>query len=128
MSELYGGDYIYEVLSNDSDIIDLVSTSIYNARVIPSDETSYDTINFYPSGTFNAALDFFTIQWSIDCRSKDDFKAYNIASAVVGALNRLTGDIGGYKYFGTCEILPIIPPANEQDVFNVPVQILLRRR
>lgn len=133
----YGGDYIYSILSNDTNVTDLVGTftagettypAIYNARLIPQTDDNTETINFYRSSNFNAALNYFETTWSIDCRAKSEYEAYEIADAVKDALNRKSAEAGGYKYFGTISILQAIPPADDADVYNVPVEINLRRK
>lgn len=123
----YGGDYIYSILSNNS-AVTAITTAIYNSRLIPETETSTETINFYRTNSFNAALDYFDAIWSIDCRAKNEYEAYDLAEAVKNALNRKTSTVGGCIYFGTISILPVIPPIDETDVYNVPVEINLRRK
>lgn len=133
----YGGEYIYDVLSNDSAVTAIVGTfavgetdypAIYNARMVPQTDTNDETINFYRSSNFNAALNYFDATWSIDCRAKSEYEAYDLADAVKDALNRKSAAAGGYIYFGTISILPAIPPADDADVYNVPVEINLRRK
>lgn len=123
----YGGDYIYTILSTDPDVT-AITTAIYNARLIPQTEDSTETINFYRSAPFNAALNYFDAVWSIDCRAKSEYEAYDLADKVKDALNRKSATVGSYIYFGTISILPAIPPADDADVYNVPVEISLRRK
>ncbi|MFO8172923.1 MAG: hypothetical protein R6T96_01475 [Longimicrobiales bacterium] len=134
----YGGEYIYDVLSNDSAVTDIVGTftddagdtwpNIFGSRKVPQDKTSRETINYYISSNFNAALNYFDINFSIDCRAKSEYEAYDLADAVNDALNRKSAAAGGYIYFGTISILLAIPPADDADVYNVPVEINLRRK
>jgi hypothetical protein len=123
-----GGDYIYTALSSNSDVTDIVGASIYNARMIPQTDTSTETINFYQAGTLNLADEYFQLTWSIDCRAATGYKSQELAGIVGDALNRIHYDLGGVMYFGTCSILGMIPPADEADVYNTPIQIILRRR
>ncbi|MDA3939821.1 MAG: hypothetical protein PF693_10990 [Spirochaetia bacterium] len=124
----YGGDYIYSVLSNDSAVTALIGTALHNARMIPETETGTDTINFYRLGTFDGTLEYFELDWSIDCRSESEYTAESIATAVTEALNRVDTTVGGKIYFGTITVLPIIPPADVADVYNVPVNLTVRRK
>lgn len=123
----YGGDYIYTILSNDT-AVTAITTAIYNARMVPATEESTETINFYRSAPFDAAMTYFDTVWSIDCRAKSEYTAYDLADTVKDALNRKSSAVGGYIYFGTISILPAIPPADDADVYNVPVEINLRRK
>jgi len=128
MSEYLGGDYIYNVLSNDATVTGYVGTSIYNARMVPDTDTSAETINFYMTGNFDAALEYGDFTWSIDCRSTEEAGALTIAIAVKDALNREHKSVSGYHYFGTVTILPVIPPVDNVDVYNMPVQLRVTRR
>lgn len=123
-----GGEYIYDVLSNESDVTDIVGSSVYNARMTPKADTSAETINYYQSGTYAAADEVFQLTWSINCRAGTGYKSQELAHHVTEALNRVSTSVGGYRYFGTISILPTIPPADETDVFNTPVEIIVRRR
>ena len=128
MAEYYGGEYIYSVLTGDSAVVALVGSSVYNAAMIPQTDTSEKVINFYPVGTLDNSLNYFQLEISVDCRAKTDYEAYEIATAVSSALNRKAVQVGSSVYFGTISILPVIRPADEADSYNVPVQILVRRK
>ncbi len=126
----YGGEYIKRVLNNSTPVTDLVAIgNIYNARKVDPTATVDETINFYRLGNFDATLEYFQVDWSIDCRAKNPYIAENIATAVTTALNRVDNTIVDSKlYFGTVNILPIIPPMDEADVYNVPVNLTVRRK
>lgn len=123
-----GGEYIYSVLSNDAAITAIVGTSIYNASMIPETDTSLDTINFFTINPFQGGLEFWQRTWSINCRRKEEFEALDLADLVFTALNRKHIRVGSFDYFCTANILPVIPPANQTDTYNVPVDINIRRR
>ena len=127
MAEYYGGDYLYTTLSTDS-AVQAITTAIYNARMIPSDETSAKTVNFYATSPTNPRLEYFEARWSIDCRAPIESDALDLATAVVAAINRKHKTEGTKSYFGVVDILWPIPPANDADVYNVPVQVYIRRR
>ena len=128
MADRLGADYIYQNLSNDATVTGLVSTSIWNGNRIPETETSFDTIKYYRAEPYDATLGYMAQTWSIDCRSQNEETSKDIALAVIGALNRIQYSYGGYMYFGTCSMLPAIPPADAQDCYNTPVTFRLRRR
>ena len=122
----WGGDYIYNVLYNDT-VVAALTTAIYEARMVPITESSYDTINYYVAGTVDYTLPRLFCEWSIDCRSKSEYTSKEIAQAAIAALNRENASFGGYKYYGTCRALPTIPPIDAQDCFNTPVTFTMRR-
>lgn len=128
MSEYLGSDYLYSALSSASDVTDLVSTNIFNARLIPEGTESFDTINFYQVTNYDASLNYFELTYSVDCRSKFYPKSQEIALAVVDALNRESAIVNGYAYYGVCDILAVIPPIDSTDAYNTPVEVRLRRR
>ena len=128
MSDFYGGEYINEILTDDTAVAALVSTNIFNARMVPSDFNSLKTINFYATLPKSARAEFFESRWSVDCRSDVESESMNIASAVTDALNRVSSTVGSYNYFSVVDILGTIPPADNADVYNTPVQVYIRRR
>jgi len=129
MAEYYGGDYLYSVLSTDSGVTAITSAdNIFNDTMVPETNTADNTINLYLVENFNAALEYFQSQWSVDCRAKKGYTALNLATAVVAAVNRVSSAVGGFTYFATAEILPVINPAYDADKFNCPVQVRVRRR
>jgi hypothetical protein len=129
MAEYYGGDFIYSTLSTDAGVTALApAVNIYTDTMVPETDTADNTINFYMSGNFNAALEYFEVEWSIDCRAKKGYTAIDMATAVTSAINRVSATVGGFTYFATAEILPVINPVYDADKFNCPVQVRVRRR
>lgn len=124
----YGGDYIYSTLSSSTPVIDYIGTSLYNGTVVDSNDTSLRTINFYRVGGFDGGQEWFRQEWSIDCRAETERVSREIATAVFDELNRKSGTVGGFAYFGVASVGQTLPPLNQQDVFNTPVTLILRRR
>lgn len=128
MTERFGGDIIYSILSNDSSITTIVSTSIYEDHIVPATDTTTETINFYKLNPFAGGADFFESRFSIDCRAADYNTSQTLAYNVFAALNREFATLSGKEYFFRCDILSTIPPVNETDVYNTPVQVYIRRK
>lgn len=122
-----GGEFIYSVLSNDAGVTALTS-AIYNARMVPETEDSLTTINFYMIGQHDARLEYFTAEWSVDCRAKEQSTSIALALAVRDAINRETAAVGGYVYHGALQIGGTVPPQNATDVYNTPVALTVRRK
>lgn len=120
-----GGDYIYSVLSSASELSDFY---IVNGRKVPSTNTSGKTVNYYQITPFEGGREYFQVTWSIDIRAFDQQDAETAAQAVFDDLNRLTYDVGGKTYFGIASILPVIPPVVDNDAYNAPITLLIRRR
>ena len=129
MADTLGGDFINTILTGDAGVTALVAASaIYNARMVPETEESQITINFYPAGTYDARLEYFSVPWSIDCRAVTDGDSRDLAVAVRDAINRVKSVVGGFTYFGTVQLGGTIPPADQSDVYNTPVTLLVRRK
>lgn len=128
MAERYGGDYIDTVLKNDATITALVSDKIEEGPLFTKDNTSKNTINFYKTGPVNKALEYDSFQWSVDCRGESYTKSRDIATAAADALNRAGSTVNSKLYFSVVEILRTLPPVNDTDVYNTPVQVTIRRR
>lgn len=128
MAEYFGGDFIYSTLSTSTALSALISTNIFNARMVPKDTASLETVNFYPVIPYDPRSEVFASTWSADCRSATDSGALEIARVVVATLNRLSSAVGGYTYFAVTGMGGPIPPADDTDVYNCPVSIILRRR
>lgn len=128
MSEYFGGEYVYSVLSSDSELFAYISDSLYNGLVIPADDKSLETVNFYRIGDLSGGAEVFQQQWSIDCRSETESGSKAIAHIVFSALNRKNGEAGSLEYYGVASIGQTLPPADSNDVFNTSVTLTLRRR
>lgn len=128
MSERYGADYIHSTLSNAAAVTAIVSASIYEGLKVPSTDSSTETINFYRTGPFNGGLEYFESRYSIDCRASDYLTSRNLASEAFTALNRDLDTVNSKRYFAVCSILATIPPVNETDVYNTPVEAYIRRK
>ena len=128
MGERYGADFLNSLMKNDTDITDIVGTSIYEGLKVPGDDDSEETINFYRINPFNGGLEYFESRFSIDCRSKSYLTSRDLASNVFTAINREFATVNGKRYFAVCDILTTIPPVNDTDSYNTPVEVYLRRR
>lgn len=124
----YGGDYIYTALSASSALLAYIGTSLYNGTMVPQTDKTLKTINFYRIGNLEGGLEYFRQDWSIDCRAKTEKTSREIASVVYDVLNRHSGTVGGFDYFGVASVGQTIPPIDTEDVYNTPVNLLLRRR
>lgn len=127
MADTLGGDFIYTVLSSDSGVT-AITGDIYNARLVPETVDNLTTINYYTIGPYNAALEYFTIDWSVDCRAPGGYDSMQLAIAVRDAINRVTSAVGGYTYHGVVQISGTVPPADASDVYNTPVTLTVRRK
>jgi hypothetical protein len=138
MSEFLGSDYIFNTLVNDAPLVALLGTwtdsssvshpSVHNGRMVPEIDASTETVNFYRTGSFVGGNEYFQVDYSLDCRAKSEYNSLAIALTAVVALNRVYGSFGSMDYFGVCDILPTIPPADDADVYNTPVTFRLKRR
>ena len=117
-----GGDYIYSVLNS---IPELSTFDITNGALVPSTNTNMKTVNFYRITPFSGGLEYFQLQWSIDVRAASQAESEDTALIVAEYLNRITYQVGVKTYFGITDILPVIPPVNDQDAYNSSVQLFI---
>lgn len=133
MSEYYGGDYIYNSLSNDAGIATIVGTDIYNTRIVPEVRPTtgaavgLETINFYLVIPPVGAVEIPNITWSIDCRSASEITSIQLANLVFLRLNRVSAMYDGVNYYGIVDVGATLPPADSSDVYNTPVSFTMRR-
>lgn len=97
--------------------------AIFNDRVIPADCECQKTINFYMTAPYDPNMEIEYYRYSISCRAQTGNESQVIANAVITAINRVhyTG------YFITCKLLQVIPPMNETDNYNSPVEVLIKK-
>jgi hypothetical protein len=119
---------MYDAL-NQASITDLLDTvdgvkGLFDARAVPEFFTGFKTINFYLVSPISGALEWSEYRYSVNCRAKTDGESRAIAQAVFTALNRADFT----DYHTNCDVLPTIPPADDTDVYNTPVEILLKTR
>jgi hypothetical protein len=124
----YGADYIYQTLSNSASLLAYIGTSIYNDSMVPTTEESLQTVNFYRVGNFDGGQEWFRQEWSIDCRAETERDSILIANIIFNELNRKSGTVGGFSYFGVASVGQTLPPIDIRDVYNTPVSLILRRR
>ena len=128
MPEDYGRLFLSEQLNDISDLSTIVGTSIYDAAIVPSTDKSKETVNYYPSGVYNAAVTLFQREWSVDCRHPDQTISINMGVLIVEKLNRIQAQSGSFTYSAVCRVLNTIDTVDIDGVYNTPVQVTLRRR
>lgn len=121
-----GGEYIYNQL-NVSAITSQVGDDLYNSPKMPNDVEG-KSINFFPVNRFFGGFTYFSRRFQINCRANTSSEARTLAESVFEILNVINVRVGDFDYFGVADILPILPPVDETDNYNVPVEILVRRR
>lgn len=120
-------DNILYTALNVTDITDLLDSyntgkALFSAKLIPEDFTGNKSINFYMSGVFNAALEYGRYLYSINCRSNNFYESKEIAIAVKDEINRRHYT----NSFMTASILETIPPMNDTDNYNTPVEAIIK--
>lgn len=121
---MFGSDLLYSAL-NVSSITSLLDTNgLFDGLLIPEWFDGFKTINFYLSGTASGAVEFGDYRYSVNCRAKTDGESRAIAQAVFNQLNR--ADFSGYHT--NCSVLGTLPPQDDTDVFNTPIEVILKTR
>jgi hypothetical protein len=115
---------LYNAL-NVTAITSLIDTGgLFDSRAIAEDFEGFKTINFYLSGPYNGSVEWSEYQYSVNCRAQTDGESRAIAEAVFNQLNR--ADFVGYHT--NCNVLGTLPPIDSTDVFNTPVEVILKSR
>lgn len=122
---------IFQKMYNDSTIQGLVDTlpggeyAIVFDLVIPENFTGDTSINFYRTAPIDETLIIKEETYSVNCRSNIFSTANSLADAVITLLNRKQSSSTGFCYISK---LAPIPPIDETDNYNVPVEVRVRNK
>ena len=124
----FNSDLMFDAL-NQTEITDLLDTvdsvkGLFSSRAIPTFFIKFKTVNFYLVSPISGALEWGQYIYSVNCRAKTDGESRAIAEAVFDNLNR--SDFT--EYHTNCDVLVTIQPADDTDVYNTPLEILLKTR
>lgn len=124
----FNSDLMFDALSvtGVTSLLDTVGgiKGLFDGRVIPDFFTSFKTINFYLVGPFNGSLEWGQYIYSVNCRAKTDGESRAIAEAVFDQVNRADFT----NYHTNCNVLGTLPPMDDTDVFNTPIEVILKSR
>lgn len=126
---MYGSDILYNALNVPAvtdalDTFDGVKT-LYDDITLPDDlPIDFTSINFYTAVGFNAADPTTIYNFTANCRHSSHQKSRILAQIVTNVLNRKGSD----NYFFTCTVLPTIPPADNTDNYNTPIEVIIKTR
>lgn len=125
---MFGSDLIYTAL-NQASITDLLDTymtekALFNTPLIPQDFLLSKSINFYMSTPFFGGLEYGDTIYTANCRANKYEDSRAIAEQVRLDINRSNG----VDCFFVTDVLQTIPPIDDTDNYNTPVEIKLRTR
>jgi len=107
----------YKIVSTDTDKTNL----IVNGKLKPT--LQFSTINYYRSGDITMADEVNQVIWTISCRAYTLSAVNAIATAVSNVFNRKSIKSGS---FCTVTRLAVLPPIDETDNYNAPIQVLIK--
>jgi hypothetical protein len=129
------GTAIYNIIGNDATVLSIVSTwgtptkpSIFDVKGIPSDRKEHPIINYYRIDPINGGVEIDSSVYSINNRAQSEEDANALGVAVYDALRRVNTSKNGYDYFFIPSILGTLLPQDETDMFNVPVDVIIKAR
>lgn len=131
------GDAIFEVLGNDATVLGILSTwvegintypALFERRLIPHERKEEPVINYYRLTAIDGGSEIDSNAWTINCRATKQTISESLAYAVFDALNRESVTRGGNMYFFVTSLLPTLPLQNETDLFNTPVEAIIKAR
>ncbi len=124
-----GEQTLYNLIISSSDITDLLTDiSGYPCVAVGIVEPdawglSDSTISFYSTGRNNSDTALLS-GMTVNCRAPSEGEVKAIAGAFNDVVNRYRiPDNQGQFYTQT---LPVIPPADENDVYNLPITVTLK--
>jgi len=125
---MFGSDHLFTIL-NVSAVTNLLDTvgsvkGLFNSRSIPEFFTGFKTVNFYLSSPYNGSVEWEEYRYSINCRAKTDGESRAIAVQVFNLVNRADFTDGHTN----CSVLGTLPPADDTDVFNTPIEVIIKTR
>ena len=126
---IYGSDKIYALLVANSTLTALLDTfagspAIFDDPVIPDSFTGNEVINLYRATPVDNTLSYTDALFTVNCRGKKKTTAESIQTAVKNALNR-KNPLSGRGILIT-SALPTIPPRDERDDYNAPVEVRIK--
>ena len=125
-NELYGALNV-SAITNELDIYEASSGSkpaLFRDDIVPQDFTGSKSINFYPSASYDARLEFDQYEYTINCRGASFNDSQFLADVVTNEINRQSKDGHNITVF----VLGVIPPENDQDNYNTPITATLKMR
>jgi hypothetical protein len=99
-------------------------TALFAESIIPSDCNEFPTINFYQSGIHDGKKEYGHSVYTVACRHPERKEAERIGDLVIDTINR----INVFDYYISCVKLPCVPPMDDTDVFNQPIQTTIMKR
>ncbi len=120
---------LYNQLLSDSNITDLLTSfSGYPAIAVGIKEPTTwciedSTISIYNTVGVDNRSESLVSELTLNCRANTENKVKQIARAVVSGVNRKAIAEGGRFY---CQTQGIIPPADENDSFNLPLTVTVK--
>lgn len=98
--------------------------ALFSDMVIPADCYAKKTINFYQLGVIDCRLDYGLATYTINCRAETKAEAMTIAVAVVNTIN--LESYTTYRLY--CQIQQGLQPQDNTDVYNIPVEVTIKRK
>lgn len=125
---MFGSDQLYDALniSAITDLLDgfLTGKGLFSDNLIPQSFSGTESINFYMVSPYNGGLNYNDYSYSINCRSNTYSGSRAIAEAVKTGINRVSYS----TYYIVLSVLSTIPPQDETDVYNTPIEVTIKSR
>lgn len=121
---IYNGTLLLNLILADATILASVDTygatkAIFHDNVVPSNFTGNKSINIYQTSPAQMVAGHDEFRYTASCRGRTFDESLSIARTLITQLNRYTKDNKGIKML----LLPGIPPRDDTDNFNTPVEI-----
>lgn len=98
------------------------------ARAVPAEEGAIPVVNLYRTSPVDLGSDLDQTTYSVNCRDVDEAGAEAVAFQALTLLSRKSSAVGGYEFFFIPSALPAVPPSDAQDLWNAPVEVIVKAR
>ena len=98
--------------------------ALFGGNVLPDDFSGDKSINFYMSTPYNAAMEYGDYSYTVNCRAGTYNESLTIAQSVVDNINRA---FEGDSFF-ICSVLATLPPVDDRDNFNTPIEVRIQEK
>lgn len=125
---MQGSSELYDAL-NISSITTLLDTyasypALFDDDLLPQDFTDHNSINYYLITSAGGSVPYGQYNYSASCRGISKSDSRTLAQAVKDGINRKSyGD-----YYIVASIQQSLPPQDDTDNYNTPVEITLKTR
>lgn len=102
--------------------------ALFMERAVPAECAAVPAVNVYRTSPIDHGSEVDQVSYSVNCRADSEGVAISVALAAAALLKRTSAAVGGYVYFFVPSLLPSLPPVDQTDLWNAPVEVVVKAR